>query len=200
MLIFFLLPESDNVYFDKVSDKKSCVMFIFSPHRRVIALRQNRAAITIQRYMKGWYQRTKFVEARQSVMAIQRFGRGFIARKRFNEKMNNHKATIIQKYCRGYLARKKFNEKIRKIVIVQSCVRRFLAKRKFRKLKAEARSISHLETKYKGLENKIIELQQKYDATHKENLVLRSQSSAIPELRQVASSFFDFCTHFISIY
>lgn len=81
------------------------------------------------------------------------------------------------------MARKKYKQKIRQVVIVQSCIRRFLAKKKIKILKAEARSISHLQTKYKGLENKIIELQQKYDQLNKENASLKNQVSVIPELR-----------------
>lgn len=133
--------------------------------------------------MRGWYYRTKFVTAKRSILAIQRYGRGHIARQKFATALTNHKATEVQRYCRGYLARTRYNKKIRSIVIVQSLVRRFLAKRSFKKLKAEARSISHLQTKYKGLENKIIELQQKYDVTNKENLVLKTQNAVIPELR-----------------
>jgi myosin V len=133
--------------------------------------------------MKGWYQRQKFVSARRSVVAIQRFGRGYLARQKFGDVLRNYKATEIQRYCRGYLARKKYNRKIRSIVVVQSCVRRFLAKKQFKKLKAEARSISHLQTKYKGLENKIIELQQKFDVTNKENSALKVQIAVIPDLR-----------------
>lgn len=116
-------------------------------------------------------------------MAIQRFGRGFLARQKFTNALRNHKATEIQRHCRGYLARKLYNKKIRSIVIVQSCVRRFLAKRRFKKLKAEARTITHLQTKYKGLENKIIELQQKVDVTNKENVGLKTQVAVIPELK-----------------
>lgn len=133
--------------------------------------------------MKGWYYRQKYVDARRSIAAIQRFSRGFLARQKFANAMRNHKATKIQRYCRGYLARKKYNKKIRSIVIVQSCVRRFLAKRNFKKLKAEARTITHLQTKYKGLENKIIELQQKFDVTNKENSALKVQIAVIPDLR-----------------
>lgn len=135
--------------------------------------------------MKGWYQRSRYISARQSILAIQRYGRGFIARQKFADTMRNHKAIEIQRYCRGYLARKRYNEKIKQIVIVQSCIRRFLAKRHFKRLKAEARSITHLQTKYKGLENKIIELQQKFDVTNKENISLKSQVNTIPELRYV---------------
>lgn len=159
-------------------------VFLLS-YRKANDLRRNRAALQIQRYMKGWYCRKKFITAKQSILAIQHYGRGFIARQKFNETMRNHKATEIQRYCRGYLARKRYGEKIKRIVIMQSCIRRFLAKRQFKKLKAEARSISHLQTKYKGLENKIIELQQKFDVTNKENSSLKTQTATIPELRYV---------------
>lgn len=146
-------------------------------------MRQNRAAIQIQRHMRGWYCRTKYVKLKEGILAIQRFGRGYLARKEFKDKMDNYKATEIQRFCRGYLARKRYNVMLRKIIIAQSCVRRFLAKKQLKKLRTEARSISHLQTKYKGLENKIIELQQKYDFTNKENISLKSQASVIPELR-----------------
>lgn len=146
-------------------------------------MRQNAAATTIQRYVRGWLHRKKFLQAKRSALALQRYGRGFITRRKFAEDLKIHKITVIQRYCRGYLARKRFNEKIKKIVLVQCCIRRFLAKKKFRALKAEARSISHLQTKYKGLENKIIELQQKVDVTTKENTGLKTQNANIPELR-----------------
>jgi myosin V len=133
--------------------------------------------------MKGWYHRQRYVNARRSIMAIQRYSRGFLARKKFSDALRNHKATEVQRHIRGYLARKQYNKKIRSIVIVQSCVRRFLAKRRFRKLKAEARTITHLQTKYKGLENKIIELQQKFDVTNKENNALKVQLAVIPDLK-----------------
>lgn len=133
--------------------------------------------------MKGWYYRTKFVQARKSILAIQRYGRGHLARKRFEEKMDHHKAIEIQRYCRGYLARKRYQETIKKIIIVQSCVRKYLAKKQLKKLKAEARSITHLQTKYKGLENKIIELQQKSDLLNKDNASLKTQIIVIPDLR-----------------
>lgn len=139
--------------------------------------------------MKGWYYRNKYLEVKRSVLAIQRYGRGFIARQQYAKAMENHKAIEIQRYCRGYLARKHYNVKIMNIVKAQACVRRFLAKRKFKKLKAEAKAISHLQTKYKGLENKIIELQQKCDISNKENLALKTQVATIPELRMKVEAF-----------
>lgn len=133
--------------------------------------------------MKGWLYRNKYVKAKQSILAIQCYGRGLIARKKFAHAMDNYKATEAQRFCRGYLARKQYNKKIKNVVKVQACIRRFLAKKNFTKLRIEARTISHLQTKYKGLENKIIELQQKYDVTNKESLVLKAQIEVIPQLR-----------------
>lgn len=104
-------------------------------------------------------------------------------RKRFANVLDNYKAIQIQRFCRGFLARRAYNEKIRKITLAQACVRRRLAKKRFRELKAEARSITHLQTKYKGLENKIIELQQKFDVKNKENEKLKIENSVIPKLR-----------------
>lgn len=159
------------------------INFFSSSFRKANNLRQNRAAVTIQRYMKGWFYRSKFVATKRSVLAIQRYGRGYLVRKRFTERMDNYKAIQIQRFCRGYLARKRYAVMIRHIIIAQSCVRRFLAKRQFKRLRAEARSISHLQTKYKGLENKIIELQQRNDFMNKENNLLKTQVAVIPELR-----------------
>lgn len=133
--------------------------------------------------MKGWYYRTQYVSAKRSILALQRYGRGYLARKKFSGLLDNYHAIEIQRYCRGYLARKSYNQKINKIVLAQACVRRYLAKKQFKRLKAEARSMSHLQTKYKGLENKIIELQQKFDVTNKENVGLKAQIVVIPELK-----------------
>lgn len=47
------------------------------------------------------------------------------------------------------------------VVTIQGLVRCFLARRKLRKLKIEAKSIEHQKKLNKGLENKIISLQQK---------------------------------------
>lgn len=65
----------------------------------------------------------------------------------------------------------------------QSAIRRYLARRRYKKLKAEARTISHMQKMYKGLENKIISLQQRIDEIHKDNVQLRQRNNEIPELK-----------------
>lgn len=58
-----------------------------------------------------------------------------------------------------------------------------MAKRLYKKMKAEARTISHMQKMYKGLENKIISMQQRIDELNKEIVQLKTKNSEIPELK-----------------
>lgn len=152
--------------------------------RRAQEIRWERSAIVIQRCIRGWLCKLKFKRIIRSVVLIQTYGRGLLARKSFTNKMKNYKATVIQRYCRGYLARKAFNEHKKKVIICESAVRRFLARRQYKKLRAEARTITHIQKMYKGLENKIISLQQKIDELAKDNQQLRRETLNIPKLKK----------------
>ena len=68
---------------------------------------------------------------------------------------------MIQRHVRGLLCRRRYARTQRQIVLLQSCVRRLIAKRQLKSLKIEARSIDHQKKLNKGLENKIISLQQR---------------------------------------
>jgi myosin-5 len=72
-----------------------------------------------------------------------------------------NQATIIQKYVRGWLARIKYRRSIKRIVLIQCLYRRRIARRILRQLKTEAKSVEFMKNLNKGLENKIISLQQK---------------------------------------
>uniref|UniRef100_A0A336N0D5 CSON007507 protein n=1 Tax=Culicoides sonorensis TaxID=179676 RepID=A0A336N0D5_CULSO len=145
--------------------------------------RQTRAAITIQRYFRGWIHRNRFLAIRRTILGIQTRARGLLVRRKFNVLLDNYKAIQIQRFCRGYLARQAFNKRKHSIIIVQSLVRRFLARRQLKKLKAEERTITHIQKMYKGLEQKIFELQQRNDVLIKENQGLKIQTREIPELK-----------------
>ncbi|XP_035906394.1 unconventional myosin-Va isoform X4 [Anopheles stephensi] len=152
--------------------------------KRADNLRKNRAAVIIQRYTRGWLQRKKYVAIRKAVLGLQTRARGFMARRKFHAVLDNYKATQIQRFCRGYLARRRYRARLANIIKCQAAVRRFLARRAFKKLKAEARTVAHIQKMYKGLENKIIELQQRYDALAKENAALKKQNVEVVEMRQ----------------
>ncbi|XP_055687296.1 unconventional myosin-Va isoform X2 [Lutzomyia longipalpis] len=147
-------------------------------------IRRERAAIKIQRYARGWMCRRKFLRLRRIALGLQTYSRGWLARQRFRIQLDNFKATEIQRICRGYLARKRFAIKRRGIVLCQAAIRAFLARRLYRRMKAEARTVAHIQMRYKGLENKIISMQQRMDEINKENVGLKAKVAEIPELKQ----------------
>lgn len=126
-----------------------------------VHLKQTKAAIAIQTKWRSWSARNKYLKIRKAAVGLQRFGRGLIARRKFMQIKRNLAAITIQRYVKGYLARKHYQQKRRKIIIAQSSVRRWLAKRELKKLKIEARSVEHVTKLNRGLERKIIELQQR---------------------------------------
>lgn len=86
---------------------------------------------------------------------------------------------------RGWLSRKRTAKKRHQIIICQAAIRRFLARRQFKKLRIEARSIEHVKKLNHGLENKIISLQQKLDEQNKINSELRIYQKEVNDLKSV---------------
>lgn len=146
-------------------------------------IKEQRAAIVISKYARGWLCRRRYVRLRHSICGIQQYARGMLARKRFQEAMDHYRATQIQRFMRGYLARREYQKRRRQIIICQSAVRRFLARRQFKALKAEAKTITHIQNMYKGLENKIISMQQRIDDLNRENGNLKHKNSEISVLK-----------------
>uniref|UniRef100_T1JHV8 Myosin motor domain-containing protein n=1 Tax=Strigamia maritima TaxID=126957 RepID=T1JHV8_STRMM len=146
---------------------QNCVLRIqtrirgYQARKQAKFIRETRAATRIQKLVRGFVQRRKYVAICRSVLAVQRFARGKWARIRFENLRRYCMAVIIQKWIRGWLARRAFKKNVAHIVFLQSCVRRKIARKEFKRLKVEARSVEHIKKLNKGLENKIISMQQK---------------------------------------
>lgn len=125
------------------------------------AIRRERAAIKIQAHVKGWLQRRWYLQVKRTVLGIQTRGRGNMARLRYRIMKDSAAVIAIQRFARGCLVRMACKKKLRNIIIVQSCIRKRQAKKVFRRLKTEAKSVEHVKSLNKGLEMKIITLQQK---------------------------------------
>ncbi|XP_076679320.1 dilute class unconventional myosin isoform X2 [Andrena cerasifolii] len=147
------------------------------------AMREERAAIKIQARVKGWLKRRRYLQTKRTILGIQKYGRGKMARERYQLMRDNAAAIVIQRFARGYLVRIACQQKLRDIVTVQAAVRRYLAKKVFRRLKAEARSVEHVKSLNKGLEKKIITLQQKITELAKENQSLKNVQNNMFELK-----------------
>ncbi|CAH0551807.1 unnamed protein product [Brassicogethes aeneus] len=151
--------------------------------RLATKIRRERAAKTIQRYVRGWVKRVQYQRLKRCTTGIQSRSRGYLARIRFMKLKYNAKAIIIQKNVRGWLARREMQKRNKRIVICQAAVRRFLARRQYKKMRIEARSIEHVKKLNKGLENKIISLQQKIQDLNKSNNEMKSYQNEVKELK-----------------
>ncbi|PAV79042.1 hypothetical protein WR25_17827 isoform B [Diploscapter pachys] len=135
----------------------------FLAYRRLKYLQMHRAAILLQANIRGYLERKRYLAVRNAVLAMQAHYRAAKVRHWVMKMRYEKSALTIQRYWRGYLVRRDEIKRIKKVIKVQSCVRRWLAKRRLRELKIEARSVGHLQKLNSGLENKIIELQMKLD-------------------------------------
>ncbi|KAH9495971.1 Unconventional myosin-Va [Bulinus truncatus] len=148
---------------------RKCVLLVQTYGRGLLArrkadfLRKTRAAVRIQARWRGYRQRMKFNNIHSAVVVLQAHVRAMFARKRYMELLRKHKALILQKNMRAFIQRIKFKRVMRGIVLVQSHYRRRKARLQLKILKVEAKSVDHIKQVNKGLENKIIELQQRLD-------------------------------------
>ncbi|XP_046682194.1 unconventional myosin-Va isoform X2 [Homalodisca vitripennis] len=155
----------------------------FVARRRVNHIRRNLAAIRIQKCVRGWVRRVKYVRLKQVILGLQARGRGLLMRRKFMEMKYNKAALIIQKNVRAWICRKNYQQKMKKVIVAQNAVRRFLARRKLKELKKEARTVQHHIALNKGLENKIIQLQQQIGELTKENNSLKTVNNELSETR-----------------
>ncbi|XP_060808766.1 unconventional myosin-Va [Amyelois transitella] len=136
----------------------------FLARRKAQEVRRNRAAIKIQRNVRMWLARVKYQRLRTITIGLQAYARGLLARRLYRDRRKVRAVLAIQRYARGFLARQRVKKMRRQIVICQAAIRRFLARRQYKRLRIEARSLDHVKKLNKGLENKIISLQQKLGA------------------------------------
>ncbi|KAJ1180712.1 hypothetical protein NDU88_005929 [Pleurodeles waltl] len=80
------------------------------------ALKHAWAAITIQKYCRGFLIRRIYQLILVAAVTIQAYTRGYLARKRYRKMVEEHKAVILQKYARAWLARRRF-QSIRRFVL-----------------------------------------------------------------------------------
>ncbi|XP_038178747.1 unconventional myosin-Va isoform X1 [Arvicola amphibius] len=89
-----------------------------------------RAAITVQRYVRGYQARcyAKFLRRTKAATTIQKYWRMYVVRRRY--KIRRAATIVLQSYLRGYLARNRYRKILRehKAVIIQKRVRGWLAR------------------------------------------------------------------------
>ena len=164
-----------------ISGQRFCRGYL--ARRKAQVLRETRSAIVIQKHVRGFIQRRSYTRLRETAIGLQTYGRGFLARKKYLQLVCNAKAVLIQKMVRGFLARRRYTRARKSIVLLQCCWRRWLARRQYKALRVEARSIEHVKNLNKGLENKIISMQQRIEEMNKELIPLRNRQNDYAELK-----------------
>uniref|UniRef100_A0A8C4VAV9 Myosin VC n=1 Tax=Falco tinnunculus TaxID=100819 RepID=A0A8C4VAV9_FALTI len=100
------------------------------------------ACITIQKSVRGWLQRKKFLCIKQAAIIIQQYFRGnYTAEKLHQTLKQTWAAIIIQKYCRGYLVRRLCQLIRVAAVTIQAYTRGFLARKTYRKMLEEHKAV-----------------------------------------------------------
>ncbi|TIA91437.1 hypothetical protein E3P99_01084 [Wallemia hederae] len=110
----------------------------------------------------------KFQAARKIVIMCQAHLRGMQARAGFADFKYRSSALTLQSVARGVLARREHEKSLRGVVHLQACYRRRLARKEFKQLKSEARSVAHIQEVSYKLENKVVELTQNLQKTREE--------------------------------
>jgi hypothetical protein len=154
----------------------------------VSRMRQQRAALDLQRWTRGCFGRAKAKhrkKQRWAVLVLQRCWRGYSGRA-LSDKMKREKAAAerIQRMYRGFKARRFINlvrgKKKSAAIIIQSAWRRFLSLRNAWKLREQRNAALHIQRVWRGFLGRA--------RAHKESdryLFAKSQSQGIEFGRQM---------------
>ncbi|XP_003969614.1 unconventional myosin-Va isoform X4 [Takifugu rubripes] len=95
------------------------------------------ACIRIQKTIRCWLARKKYLRQRSAAITIQRFTRGYQARCLAKFMRRTRAATIIQKYQRMCVEKKRYRQKQAAALAMQTILRAYMARQKYQALLRE---------------------------------------------------------------
>ncbi|XP_069546606.1 unconventional myosin-Va isoform X2 [Brachyistius frenatus] len=99
------------------------------------------ACIRIQKTIRCWLARKKYLRKRSAAITIQRFTRGYQARCLAKFMRRTQAATFIQKYQRMYVEKKRYRQKQAAALAMQTILRAYMARQKYQGLLREAKAV-----------------------------------------------------------
>ncbi|XP_060895733.1 unconventional myosin-Va isoform X1 [Labrus mixtus] len=99
------------------------------------------ACIRIQKTIRCWLARKKYLRKRNAAITIQRFTRGYQARCLAKFMRRTQAATIIQKYRRMYVEKKRYRQKQAAALVMQTILRAYMARQKYQGLLREHKAV-----------------------------------------------------------
>ncbi|XP_064475014.1 unconventional myosin-IXa-like isoform X2 [Ornithodoros turicata] len=92
-----------------------------------------RRIITVQRYIRVWFLRRKFLQLRSTVIRLQAYSRGHLLRRQLaQQKMQHEAATVIQRAWRSYLNSRWFVQLRHRVVPFQGACRGYLVRNRIK--------------------------------------------------------------------
>ncbi|KAG8505333.1 Unconventional myosin-Vc [Galemys pyrenaicus] len=137
-----LIQDSNQYQFGKTKIFFRAGQVAYLEKLRLDKLRQG--CIVIQKHIRGWLQRKKFLRERQAALTIQQYFRGQkTVRKAITATALKEAwaAIVLQKYCRGYLVRNLYQLIRVATITIQAYTRGFLARRRYRKMLEEHKAV-----------------------------------------------------------
>ncbi|XP_035538303.1 unconventional myosin-Va isoform X10 [Morone saxatilis] len=99
------------------------------------------ACIRIQKTIRCWLARKKYLRKRSAAITIQRFTRGYQARCLAKFMRRTQAATVIQKYQRMYMEKKRYRQKQAAALAMQTILRAYMARQKYQALLREHKAV-----------------------------------------------------------
>ncbi|KAI4540537.1 hypothetical protein MG293_009578 [Ovis ammon polii] len=137
-----LIQDSNQYQFGKTKIFFRAGQVAYLEKLRLDKLRQG--CIVIQKHVRGWLQRKKFLRERQAALIIQQYFRGQqTVRKAVTATALKEAwaAIVIQKYCRAYLVRNLYQLIRVATITIQAYTRGFLARRRYQKMLKEHKAV-----------------------------------------------------------
>ncbi|XP_071497949.1 unconventional myosin-Va-like, partial [Diadema antillarum] len=98
------------------------------------------ACILMQKIVRGWIQRKKYLELRRSTIVMQKYIRGFLARRLTKFLRETRAAILIQKRWRGYRCRSEYLRVRHAVLTIQSYTRGMFGRQYFTEVLREKRA------------------------------------------------------------
>ncbi|XP_029954865.1 unconventional myosin-Va isoform X3 [Salarias fasciatus] len=99
------------------------------------------ACIRIQKTIRCWLARKKYLRKRSAAITIQRFTRGYQARCLAKFMRRTQAATVIQKYQRMYVEKKRYRQKQAAALAMQTILRAYMARQKYQGLLRQKKAV-----------------------------------------------------------
>nr|XP_004662536.2 unconventional myosin-Vc isoform X1 [Jaculus jaculus] len=137
-----LIQDSHQYQFGKTKIFFRAGQVAYLEKLRLDKLRQG--CIIIQKHVRGWLQRRKFLRERRAAVVIQRYSRGQqTVRKAITAAALKQAwaAIVIQRHCRGHLVRSLYQLIRVATITIQAYTRGFLARRRYQKMLQDHKAV-----------------------------------------------------------